>query len=108
MDGHLGALMRDWSGRLRSLLAEQEALIDFPDEDLPPETEATMRWNLTALRAELQAGLDDSHRGQRLRQGLVFAVVGAPNVGKSTLVNALTGRDVSIVSPRPGTTRGCA
>jgi tRNA modification GTPase len=49
--------------------------------------------------------LDDDRRGERLREGLVFAVAGAPNAGKSTLINALAGRDVAIVSPFPGTTR---
>jgi tRNA modification GTPase len=51
------------------------------------------------------AHLDDGRRGERLREGLVFAVTGRPNVGKSSLVNALAERDVAIVSARPGTTR---
>jgi tRNA modification GTPase len=58
-----------------------------------------------ALCTEIAAHLDDDRRGERVRSGLVFAVAGAPNVGKSSLVNALAGRDVAIVSPVPGTTR---
>jgi tRNA modification GTPase len=105
MDGSLGALYRGWAGRLTGLLAREEALIDFPDEDLPPETEAAARADLAALHDEIRAHLDDGHRGERLREGLVFAVPGPPNVGKSTLINALARRDVAIVSSLPGTTR---
>jgi tRNA modification GTPase len=101
LDGALGTLYGGWADRLRLLLAEQEALIDFPDEDLPPEVEARVLGELAALRAEVAAHLDDG----RLREGLVFAVTGRPNVGKSSLVNALAERDVAIVSAIPGTTR---
>ena len=105
LDGALGSLYRGWAERLRLLLAQQEALIDFPDEDLPPEVEAQVLAELDALRGEVTAHLDDNRRGERLREGLVFAVTGAPNVGKSSLVNALAERDVAIVSAIPGTTR---
>ena len=105
MDGALGEVYRGWSQRLTRLLAWQEALIDFPDEDLPPEVEAAGAAELAALRAGIAAHLDDGRRGERLRDGLVFAISGPPNVGKSTLINALAERDVAIVSPRPGTTR---
>ncbi len=105
LDGALGTIYRDWADRLRILLAQQEALIDFPDEDLPPEVEAAVQAELAALRAEVAAHLNDGRRGERLREGLVFAVTGRPNVGKSSLVNALAERDVAIVSATPGTTR---
>jgi tRNA modification GTPase len=105
LDGALGTLYRGWAERLRLLLAQQEALIDFPDEDLPVEVEALVRAELAALRQEVAGHLDDGRRGERLREGLVFAVTGAPNVGKSSLVNALAERDVAIVSATPGTTR---
>ena len=105
LDGALGTLYRGWADRLRLLLAQQEALIDFPDEDLPPEVEAQVLGELEALRGEVAAHLDDGRRGERLREGLVFAVTGRPNVGKSSLVNALAERDVAIVSAIPGTTR---
>ena len=105
LDGALGGIYRDWAERLRVLLAQQEALIDFPDEDLPPETEALALAELAALAGEIGDHLDDGRRGERLREGLVFAVTGPPNVGKSSLVNALAERDVAIVSATPGTTR---
>jgi tRNA modification GTPase len=105
LDGALGMIYRDWADRLRILLAQQEALIDFPDEDLPPEVEVAVVEELAALRSEVAAHLNDGRRGERLREGLVFAVTGRPNVGKSSLVNALAERDVAIVSAVPGTTR---
>jgi tRNA modification GTPase len=105
LDGALGDLYRDWSDRLRGALAHQEALIDFPDEDLPPEVEANMSASVRSLRSEIAAHLDDHRRGERLREGLFFAITGAPNVGKSSLINALAERDVAIVSATPGTTR---
>ena len=105
LEGALGALYQDWADRLRGILAYQEALIDFPDEDLPPEVEDQLLATLQSVRQEIAAHLDDSGRGEKLREGLFFAITGAPNVGKSTLINALAERDVAIVSDIPGTTR---
>ena len=105
LGGALGDLYRGWTDRLTRLLAQQETLIDFPDEDLPPEVEATLLADMAALTSEIAAHLDDGRRGERLREGLVFAITGAPNVGKSTLINALADRDVAIVAASPGTTR---
>jgi len=105
MQGGLGALLGGWAATLTLLLAQQEALIDFPDEDLPPDVDAALLQVLHRLHGELRAHLDDGQRGERLRDGLVFAIVGAPNSGKSTLVNALAQRDIAIVSALPGTTR---
>ncbi len=105
LEGELGALYRGWAERLLKLMAQQEALIDFPDEDLPPEVESAVVAEIAALRSEMAVHLADRRRGERLREGLVFAVTGAPNVGKSSLVNALAERDVAIVSATPGTTR---
>ena len=105
LEGALGDLYRDWSDRLRTALARQEALIDFPDEDLPPEVEADLLASIASLRSEIESHLDDAQRGEKLREGLWFAITGAPNVGKSSLINALAERDVAIVSATPGTTR---
>lgn len=105
LSGGLGRIYQVWADRLLRLLAQQEALIDFPDESLPPETELAMLADIAALQGEIACHLDDGHRGERVREGLVFAIVGAPNVGKSTLINALAGRDAAIVAPLPGTTR---
>ena len=105
LEGALGVLYQDWADRLRGILAYQEALIDFPDEDLPPEVEDQLLATLRAVHAEIRTHLNDAGRGEKLREGLFFAITGAPNVGKSTLINALAERDVAIVSDIPGTTR---
>jgi tRNA modification GTPase len=105
MEGALSAVYRGWADRLRGVLAHQEALIDFPDEDLPPDVDAGLQQEMALLGAEMAAHLADNRRGERLREGLVFAITGAPNVGKSSLMNALAERDVAIVSAQPGTTR---
>ncbi len=105
MEGALGALYHGWAGRLCLLLARQEALIDFSEEDLPEATEPALLAELVALEAEIGTHLADGRRGERLREGLIFVVSGPPNVGKSSLVNALAAREVAIVSQWPGTTR---
>ena len=105
MEGALGAIYQAWADRLRGVLAYQEALIDFPDEDLPPEVETQLLATLRAVRAEIRHHLDDAGPGEKLRDGLFFAITGAPNVGNLTLINALAERDVAIVSALPGTTR---
>ena len=105
LSGELGGVYRDWQGRLVRILAQQEALIDFPDEDLPAEVEAGLLAEIVSLMAAMHQHLKDGDRGERLRRGLVLALAGVPNVGKSSLVNTLCRRDVAIVSPVPGTTR---
>lgn len=105
LEGALGALYQDWADRLRGILGYQEALIDFPDEDLPPQVEEQLQATLRAVSSEIRNHLNDAGRGERLREGLFFAITGAPNVGKSALINALAEREVAIVSDRPGTTR---
>ncbi|MHC0614370.1 tRNA uridine-5-carboxymethylaminomethyl(34) synthesis GTPase MnmE [Komagataeibacter oboediens] len=105
VDGAQSRLYQEWADRLRVLLAHQEALIDFPDEELPPEVEQELVRGLQALHATMQDYLATGEGAARLRRGLVFAIVGEPNVGKSSLLNALAGRDAAIVSTRAGTTR---
>ena len=105
LDGHLGALYRGWSARLLRLLAHLEAVIDFPDEDLPPALEAEIAADTLALATEIDAHLADNRRGERLRDGIAIAIIGLPNAGKSTLLNALARREAAITSPIAGTTR---
>ncbi|MEI7609935.1 MAG: tRNA uridine-5-carboxymethylaminomethyl(34) synthesis GTPase MnmE [Rhodospirillaceae bacterium] len=103
--GTLARLYEGWRERLIRLLARLEACIDFPDEDLPDGLEAEAAAALDALIAELAAHLDDGRRGERLRDGLSVAIIGPPNAGKSSLLNALARREAAIVSAQSGTTR---
>lgn len=105
LEGRLGELYRGWSERLLRLVAHLEAAIDFPDEDLPPEIEARVAGESRALAGEIAAHLADSRRGERLRDGIAVAIVGPPNVGKSSLLNQLVQREAAITSPVAGTTR---
>lgn len=105
MGGALAGLYGGWAERLKRSLAHIEADIEFPDEDMPEGIAPVILRELAALADEMQAHLADGRRGERLREGIRVAVVGAPNAGKSSLVNALAQRDVAIVSPVAGTTR---
>lgn len=103
--GALGKLYEGWRGRLLNAVAHLEAWIDFPEEDLPDDVAAEVDREIEALVAEIAAHLDDGGRGERLREGLYVAILGAPNVGKSSLLNALARRDAAIVAETAGTTR---
>lgn len=105
MDGALATLYDGWRSGLVRSLAHLEAYIDFPDEDLPPEVDQGARDGILSLAQAIDRHLADGHRGERLRDGLSVAIVGAPNAGKSSLVNALARRDAAIVSATAGTTR---
>ncbi|TCZ64067.1 tRNA uridine-5-carboxymethylaminomethyl(34) synthesis GTPase MnmE [Roseicella aquatilis] len=104
-EGALATLYGGWAVRLTALLARQEAFIEFEDEDLPAGLDDAVTTTAAVLRAEIQAHLADAGRGERLREGLLVAILGAPNAGKSSLLNALAGREAAIVSARAGTTR---
>jgi tRNA modification GTPase len=86
-------------------LAHLEAYIDFPEEDIPESVLHGLKNDIDHIISTIRQALDDGRRGERLREGLVVAVVGAPNAGKSSLINAIAGRDAAIVSPQAGTTR---
>jgi tRNA modification GTPase len=105
MGGALSALYEDWRARLIRCMAYIEAVIDFPDEDIPDSAAMSQRPALRTLEAEIAAHLNDNRRGERLREGIRIAILGAPNAGKSSLMNRLVQRDVAIVAPLAGTTR---
>lgn len=105
LSGSLGRLYGGWASRLTNALAHLEADLDFPDEDLPDGVAAAVAPELRAVRDAITVHLDDGRRGERLRDGLEIAILGPPNAGKSSLLNALATRDVAIVSDLAGTTR---
>ncbi len=106
LKGLLGDRARDWRARIIEASALIEAGIDFSDEgDVPAELIAPALAQVKVLLTEIEEVLAGQGRGERLRDGLVVAIAGPPNVGKSTLMNQLARREVAIVSPHAGTTR---
>jgi tRNA modification GTPase len=105
LEGGLSARYADWRARLIQALARLEAAVDFPDEDLPEALSAEVGRRISSLASELEAALHDDGRGERVREGYRIALVGAPNAGKSSLLNRLAGRDAAIVTEVAGTTR---
>jgi tRNA modification GTPase len=105
LEGGLSARYEAWRRRLIEALARLEAAVDFPDEDLPEALSTEVGRRVSALADELEAALADEGRGERVREGYRIALVGAPNAGKSSLLNRLAGREAAIVTATPGTTR---
>ncbi|MDB5427997.1 MAG: thdF [Phenylobacterium sp.] len=105
LGGRLSGVQARWRDGLIRASAMLEAAVDFPDEEVPADVAKRARPILEILADELEAAAADVVRGERVREGFRIALLGAPNAGKSTLLNALAKRDAAIVSALPGTTR---
>lgn len=105
MGGALSSLYNGWAEELTRALAYVEVIIDFPDEDVPDSETDKAKPAIEKLSMALLSHLNDDRKGERLRQGIQIAVIGAPNAGKSSLVNLLAQREIAIVSDIAGTTR---
>ncbi len=105
LGGGLEEIYANWRGGLLKIMSLIEAYIDFPDEDIPKQILVDIKNNIDSLCREIAAHLKDNNRGERLRNGLKLAIIGKPNVGKSSLMNLLLKREAAIVSNIAGTTR---
>ena len=105
LDGELGRTLERWREEILRGLAGVEAAIDFAEDDLPADAAAAAAARVHRLAPEMDEYLADARRGERLRGGVHAVLLGAPNVGKSSLLNRLARRDAAIVSATAGTTR---
>jgi tRNA modification GTPase len=104
-DGALAKLYERWHSALIRAAAWIEGVIDFADEEIPPDILVQAKTQAAEIAAEIRSHLNDARRGEILRDGFHLTVIGPPNSGKSSLINALAQRDVAIVSEMAGTTR---
>lgn len=105
MQGELGKIYDQWRKEIIETLAFVEAYIDFPDEDLPEELVDRITTQIENLKSKIKEHLNDNRRGEKIREGIHVVILGAPNVGKSSLLNHLAQREAAIVSSTAGTTR---
>ena len=105
LGGRLSQAQARWREALIEALSVFEAAVDFPDEEIPEDVAARARPILVELIGEIEAAAGAAERGERVREGYRIALVGKPNAGKSTLLNALARREAAIVTATPGTTR---
>lgn len=104
-NGKLEELYNNWRSQLLKIISLLEAYIDFPDEDIPDTVLNEVTNTHTILVNTISEYLNDNRKGELLRSGLKLAIIGPPNVGKSSLLNFLMQRDIAIVSNIAGTTR---
>ena len=105
MEGNLKNLYEEWRSSLVEIMAYLEAFIDFPDEEIPHDVVEKINNTVFKLKSAINQHLSSDNIGERLREGFRVVIVGRPNAGKSSLLNAIAQRDVVIVSDIEGTTR---
>lgn len=105
LSGSLGGEVAQLREQVINLVAHVEAYIDFPEEDIAPETGEALQGSFSELLSRIASLLGTAKRGRLLREGARVAIIGAPNAGKSSLLNALLGFERAIVSAEAGTTR---
>lgn len=105
LEGSLSATVNGLKDRILDVLAEMEANLDFPEEDLDPVRKERIRNEVESVERELEKLVESYDRGRVFRDGVAAVILGKPNVGKSSILNRLVGRERAIVSPAPGTTR---
>ncbi len=105
MSGDSSIKFNDWREKLIKILANIEAKIDFPEEDIPTDITNEITLKCEKIKNEIKKTLDDDKTGEIIREGFKIAIIGPPNVGKSSLLNFLSKRDAAIVSEKAGTTR---
>tara|TARA_Y100001935_G_scaffold234346_1_gene217491 strand:- start:227 stop:1558 length:1332 start_codon:yes stop_codon:yes gene_type:complete len=105
MSGESSNKFNFWREEIIKILADIEAKIDFPEEEIPEKLSQSIKSKCEKIRNEIKSTLDDNKTGEIIREGFKIAIVGPPNVGKSSLINYLSKREVAIVSEKAGTTR---
>ena len=105
MSGNSSKKFNYWREELIKIVADIEAKIDFPEDDIPANISEKIKVKCLAIKNEIKKTLDDNKTGEIIREGFKIAIIGPPNVGKSSLLNYLSKREVAIISETAGTTR---
>ena len=105
LEGAMSRMVHQYNETILDALAEVEAQVDFPEEDINPSTKNHLEISISAVKENIEALTKTFEEGRIIKHGVKTAIVGKPNVGKSSLMNRLLMKDRAIVSPKPGTTR---